>query len=77
VGVDHRVVFALPFYENEKNEGGSVPEFDDEVAAIISQDEPKDQWPIDFRPLIPHGRAHTLVQTLKVGNRKMRVERIR
>ena len=38
----------------------SVPVFDDEVAAIIAQDKPEDPRPIDSRPLIPHGRAHTL-----------------
>ena len=59
VGVDRRVFLGLPLYE--RNEGGSVPVFDDEVAAIIAQDEREDPWPIDSRPLIPHGRAHTLV----------------
>ena len=73
VGVDHRVFYVLPFYE--RNEGGSVSAFHDEVAAIIVQDETKDPWPIDSRPLIPHGRTYTLVETLKVVDCKMKVKR--
>ena len=51
--------FALPLYE--RNEGGSVSAFDDEVQAIIAQDEPEDPGLVDFRPLIPHRKADTLV----------------
>ena len=100
----------------DRNEGGSVPVFDDEIVRVIARDEPTDPWPINSRSIIPQmsassslemspnrqpssyfhrvgiarvecvrlvqkflvGRAvHTPVETLRVVDCKMTLERIR